>query len=144
MTNQLYPCLWFENQAKEAAEFYCGVFPNSKILNQSPIVVDVELNGTHFMLLNDNSPKTVFTESISFVITCKNQKEIDYYWDRLTADGGEESMCGWCSDKFGVSWQVVPSILSELMSIPKKSQKVVQAFMKMKKFDIEKLKKAAL
>lgn len=144
MTNQLYPCLWFEDQAQEAAAFYCAVFPNSKILNKSPMVANVELNGMHFMLLNDNRPPNVFTESISFVITCKDQKEIDYYWEKLTADGGKESMCGWCSDKFGVSWQVIPSILGELMSNPEKSQKVVQAFMKMKKFDIEKLKKASL
>jgi len=143
MTNQLYPCLWFEHQAREAAEFYCRIFPNSKILNESPMVVNVELNGQHFMLLNDNRPPNIFTESISFVITCKDQKEIDYYWEKLTANGGKESMCGWCSDKFGVSWQVIPSILSELMSNPEKSQKVVQAFLKMKKFDIEKLKKAS-
>jgi predicted 3-demethylubiquinone-9 3-methyltransferase (glyoxalase superfamily) len=143
MINQLYPCLWFENQAQEAAEFYCGIFPNSKILNESPMAVNVELNGKHFMLLNDNRPPNVFTESISFVITCKNQQEIDYYWEKLTADGGKESMCGWCSDKFGVSWQVIPSILGELMSNSKTSKKVIQAFMKMKKFDIKKLKKAA-
>ncbi len=144
MTNQLYPCLWFEQQAREAAKFYCEVFPNSKILNESPMVVNVELNGKHFMLLNDNTQGNAFTEAISFVVTCKDQKEIDYYWEKLTADGGKESMCGWCSDKFGVSWQVIPDVLGELMSHPGKAQKVVQAFMKMKKFDIEKLKKAAL
>jgi predicted 3-demethylubiquinone-9 3-methyltransferase (glyoxalase superfamily) len=144
MTNQLYPCLWFEHQAQDAAEFYCGIFPNSKVLNESSMVVNVELNGKHFMLLNDNRPPNVFTESISFVITCKDQKEIDYYWEKLTADGGKESMCGWCRDKFGVSWQVIPSILGELMSNPETSKKVIQVFMKMKKFDIEKLKKAAV
>jgi predicted 3-demethylubiquinone-9 3-methyltransferase (glyoxalase superfamily) len=144
MINQLYPCLWFENQAQEAAEFYCGIFPNSKILNESPMAVNVELNGKHFMLLNDRRPPHEFNESISFVITCKNQKEIDYYWDKLIADGGEENICGWCSDKFGVSWQVIPSILGKLMSNPKKTEKVVKAFMKMQKFDIEKLKKASL
>ena len=143
MKDQLYPCLWFENQATAAAKFYCEVFPNSKILNSNPMVVNVELNGKHFMLLNDNRPQTKFTESISFVITCETQKEIDHYWSKLTSDGGKESMCGWCNDKFGVSWQVIPSILGELMSNPDKSQKVIEAFMKMKKFDIETLKKAA-
>lgn len=100
--------------------------------------------GSIFMLLNDNTQGNAFTEAISFVVTCKDQKEIDYYWEKLTADGGKESMCGWCSDKFGVSWQVIPDVLGELMSHPGKAQKVVQAFMQMKKFDIEKLKKAAL
>ena len=135
MSQAIYTCLWFETQAKEAAEFYCSVFPNSKILNASPIVVNVELNGKHIMLLN-GKPQLPFNESFSFVIPCDNQKEIDYYWDKFTLDGGKESMCGWCSDKFGISWQVIPSILGELMSNPAKSQKVMDAFLKMKKFDI--------
>ncbi len=142
MTKQMYPCLWFEKEAKTAAEFYCKVFPNSKILNQSPVVINFELNGTHYMALNDKRPPQDFNESVSFVIPCQNQREIDYYWNALTADGGKESMCGWCTDKFGVSWQVVPEILGELMSNPDKGQRVVQAFMKMKKFDIEALKNA--
>jgi predicted 3-demethylubiquinone-9 3-methyltransferase (glyoxalase superfamily) len=142
MAKQIYPCLWFESQAKAAAEFYCGVFPNSKILNESPIVVNFELNGKHFMALNGRRPPHHFNEAVSFVIPCDDQQEIDRYWNTLTADGGKESMCGWCTDKFGVSWQVVPTILGELMSDPGKAQRVVAAFLKMKKFDIEELKKA--
>jgi predicted 3-demethylubiquinone-9 3-methyltransferase (glyoxalase superfamily) len=139
MAKEIYTCLWFNKEAKEAALFYCSVFPNSSIINESPIVVNFSLNGKKFMALNDKGPQHTFNESVSFVITCDDQEEIDYYWNKLTADGGKESMCGWCADKFGVSWQVVPSILGELMSQPDKVQRVVQAFMKMKKFDIEKL-----
>lgn len=142
MKKQIYPCLWFEHEAKAAAEFYCSVFPNSKILNESSIVVNFELNGTYFMALNDKRPLQDFNESISFVIPCEDQKEIDYYWDKLTTDGGKENMCGWGTDKFGISWQVVPTILGRLMSDPEKGQRVVQAFMKMKKFDIETLENA--
>jgi len=141
MTNQIYPCLWFDGQAKAAAEFYCSVFPNSKITHESPIVVNWELNGEKFMGLN-GGPQHKFNEAVSFVIPCENQEEIDYYWSKLISDGGAEDMCGWCTDKFGISWQVIPAILGELMSNPEKGQRVVQAFMKMKKFDIEKLKNA--
>ena len=140
MTHEIYPCLWFENQAKAAAEFYCSVFPNSKVTSESPIVVTFELNGKKFMGLNGNA-KLQFNDSASFVITCDTQEEIDHYWEKLT-DGGKESMCGWLVDKFGVSWQVVPSILATLMSDPNKAQNVIQAFMKMRKFDIETLKNA--
>jgi predicted 3-demethylubiquinone-9 3-methyltransferase (glyoxalase superfamily) len=142
MANQIYPCLWFNKEAGEAAAFYCSIFPNSSILNQSPMVVNFELNGKKFMALNQKGAAHPFNESVSFVIPCNNQEEIDHYWNKLTADGGKESMCGWCVDKFGVSWQVIPSILGELMSQPDKVQRVVQAFMKMKKFDIETLKNA--
>jgi len=83
-----------------------------------------------------------FNEAVSFVISCKDQEEIDYYWNKLISDGGQESMCGWCKDKFGLSWQVVPTILVQLMSDPEKGQRVVQAFMKMRKFDIEALQNA--
>ena len=141
MAKQLYPCLWFDGQAKAAAEFYCTIFPNSKITNDSGMVVNFELNGSHFMGLN-GGPKFSFNESVSFVIPCENQEEIDHYWYKLIADGGEESMCGWCKDKFGVSWQVIPAILGQLMSDPEKGPRVVQAFLKMKKFDIEILKNA--
>jgi predicted 3-demethylubiquinone-9 3-methyltransferase (glyoxalase superfamily) len=142
MAKQIYPCLWFESQAKAAAEFYCKIFPGSRILNESPIVINFELNGKHFMALNDRRPPHQFNEAISFVIPCDDQREIDYYWSALTANGGKESMCGWCTDKFGVSWQVVPTILGELMSDPAKAGRVVAAFLQMKKFDIEKLKNA--
>ena len=137
----MYPCLWFDGQAKAAADFYCTIFPNSKIINDSGMVVNFELNGQFFMGLNGGNNFT-FNEAVSFVIPCKDQTEIDYYWYKLIADGGKESNCGWCKDKFGLSWQVVPAILGELMSQPGKGQKVVQAFMKMKKFDIEALKNA--
>jgi len=279
MKNQIYPCLWYDGQAKQAAEFYCNAFPNSKITSESPIVVNWELNGKRIMGLNggpiykinpsislfvncesvnatnelwkklidggkalmpidkypwserygwlqdkfgmtwqlsapikdeakltmspsmlftgkqfgraeeainfycsvfDNSAKDVlinygkedanagkvmfsefklsdynliamdgpgvhdytFSEGVSFVITCENQQEIDYYWNKFISDGGAESKCGWCKDKFGVSWQVIPAILGKLMSDPENGQRVVQAFLKMKKFDIEKLKQA--
>jgi len=138
MAKPIYPCLWFDNQAKAAAAFYCAIFPNSKILDESPIVVNFELNGKHFMGLNTN-PNTQFTESVSFVIPCENQQEIDYYWYSLLADGGTENHCGWLKDKYGVSWQVVPAILGELLSDPEKGQRVMQAFLKMQKFDIETL-----
>lgn len=141
MQTQLYPCLWFDGQARTAADFYCSVFPNSKIINDSGMVVNFELNGQFFMGLN-GGPHYKFNEAVSFVITCKDQQEIDRYWHQLTADGGSEGQCGWCKDKFGLSWQVVPAILGELMSNPEKGQRVAQAFMKMKKFDIEALQNA--
>lgn len=140
MKNPIYPCLWFDGQAQEAVKFYCTVFKDSKILNESPMVVNFELNGKKFMGLN-GGPQFKFTESISFVIDCETQEEIDYYWNKLTT-GGSEGNCGWCKDKFGVSWQIVPTILGKLMSDPDRSGRVVNAFMKMKKFDIEKLKNA--
>lgn len=141
MTKQLYPCLWFDGQARAAADLYCSIFPNSKIIQDSGMVVNFELNGQLFMGLNGGS-NFKFNEAVSFVITCKDQQEVDHYWNKLTADGGKEGNCGWCKDKFGVSWQVVPSVLNELMSDPAKGQRVVQAFLKMKKFDIEALKNA--
>ncbi|MBS1635793.1 MAG: VOC family protein [Bacteroidetes bacterium] len=142
MAKPIYTCLWFENQAKEAADFYCSIFPNSKILNASPIVVNFELNGIHIMALNGKRPTQPFNESFSLVLPCEDQKEIDYYWEHFTSNGGKESMCGWCSDKYGISWQVIPTILGELMSNPAKAGKVVDAFMKMKKMDIATLKNA--
>ncbi len=135
MTREIYPCLWFNNEAAEAAKYYCSIFENSKVLSTNPIVTMFELNGKTFMALN-GGPQFTFNESVSFVINCKDQAEIDHYWNSLTADGGSESMCGWCKDKYGVSWQVVPEILGQLMNNPEKGQKVMQAFLKMKKFDI--------
>jgi predicted 3-demethylubiquinone-9 3-methyltransferase (glyoxalase superfamily) len=141
MKKQMYPCLWFDGQARAAADFYCTIFPNSKIINDSGMVVNFELNGQFFMGLNGGATQT-FNEAVSFVIPCKNQEEIDHYWYKLIADGGRENMCGWCKDKFGLSWQVIPAILGELMSNPEKGQRVVQAFMKMQKFDIAALQNA--
>lgn len=137
MKNEIYPCLWFNGQAEAAATFYCSVFPNSVIKQNTPMVVTFNLNGKHFMGLN-GGPDFAFTEAVSFVVTCENQEEIDHYWNKLT-EGGQESMCGWLKDQFGVSWQIIPSILGSLMSDPEKGPRVVQAFMKMKKFDIETL-----
>ena len=141
MKKALHPCLWFNNQAREAADFYCTIFPDSRIINDAGMVVNFELNGQYFMGLNGGD-NFKFNEAVSFVITCKDQEEINHYWDKLTADGGVEGRCGWCKDKFGLSWQVVPEILSELMSNPGNRQRVMQAFMKMKKFDIEELRNA--
>lgn len=141
MTKTLYPCLWFDGNARQAADFYCTIFPNSKIIEDTGMVVNFELNGQFFMGLN-GGPMFTFNEAVSFVIPCKDQAEIDHYWDTLIANGGSESQCGWCKDQFGVSWQVVPAILGELMSHPEKGPRVVEAFMQMKKFDIEKLKNA--
>jgi predicted 3-demethylubiquinone-9 3-methyltransferase (glyoxalase superfamily) len=141
MKNPIYPCLWFDGQAKAAADFYCSIFKNSKIIVDTPMVVNFELNGERFMGLN-GGPEFKFNEAISFVVDCETQEEIDHYWNSLITGGGSEGSCGWLKDKFGVSWQIVPTILGKLMSDPEKGQRVVQAFLKMKKFDIEKLKNA--
>ena len=137
MANQIYPCLWFDGKSKEAADYYCTIFPNSTIISQNPMVVIWELNGKRFMGLN-GGPMYKFSRATSFVIECETQNEIDHYWEKL-GDGGAYGQCGWLEDKFGVSWQIVPTILSKLMSNPAKSKMVMEAFMKMKKFDIEKL-----
>ena len=140
MKNTIYPCLWFDGQAKAVAEFYCSVFKNSKIIADTPMVVTFELNGEKFMGLN-GGPQFKFNEAVSFVVDCETQEEIDYYWNKLT-EGGEESMCGWLKDKFGISWQIVPAILPKLLSDPTRAEGVIKAFLQMKKFDIEKLKQA--
>lgn len=137
MLKPIFPCLWYNGQAAEAAEYYCSIFPNSKIISTNPFVVIVELNGQKFMALN-GGPEYKFTEAVSFVITCDTQEEIDYYWNKLS-EGGEEGKCGWLKDKFQVSWQIVPTILGQLMNDPDKAPKVMYAFMQMKKFNIEKL-----
>jgi predicted 3-demethylubiquinone-9 3-methyltransferase (glyoxalase superfamily) len=137
MTNKIFPCLWFNQQAKEAASFYCSVFKNSKIISENPMVVIFELNETKFMALN-GGPEYKFSPANSYVITCDTQEEIDYYWEKLGA-GGTYSKCGWLNDQFGISWQVVPSILGQLMNDPEKAPRVMYAFMQMTKFDIEKL-----
>ncbi|NBP68619.1 MAG: VOC family protein [Cytophagia bacterium] len=134
MKNSIHPCLWFNGNAQEAANFYCTVFTNSKITINTPMVVNFELNGQKFMGLN-GGPHFTFNEAVSFVVECDTQEEIDYFWAKLT-DGGSESMCGWLKDKYGVSWQIVPRILGELMSDQNRAQRVMQAFMQMKKFDI--------
>lgn len=153
MKNQITPCLWFDNEAEEAALFYTSIFKNSKIETISRfgkegfehhgkpegtvMTVSFTINGQPFTALN-GGPVFKFNEAVSFQVFCDSQEEIDHYWEKLT-EGGQESMCGWLKDRFGVSWQITPAILPELMSDPKKTGKVTQAFMEMKKFDIEKL-----
>ena len=137
MANPIYPCLWFDGKAHEAADYYCSVFPNSRIFSSTPMVVIFELNGTKFMALN-GGPEFKINEAVSFVVNCETQDEIDMYWNKLTM-GGQEGKCGWLIDKYGVSWQIVPSILGKLMNDPEKAPRAMYAFMQMKKFDIEKL-----
>jgi predicted 3-demethylubiquinone-9 3-methyltransferase (glyoxalase superfamily) len=148
-------CLWFDTQGEEAAEFYTSVFPNSRILEVSrygeagprpagtALTVEFELDGQHFTALN-GGPEFTFDEAISFQIACEGQDEVDYYWDTLTA-GGEESQCGWLKDKFGLSWQVVPNALPQLLSDPDpaRAQRAMQAMFTMKKIDIAAIRAAA-
>lgn len=138
---KLTPFLWFNSGAEDAAKFYTTVFKNSKIVQGHPMVTTVEIEGQRIMILN-GGPHFKLNESFSLFLTCDTQEEIDYYWNKLT-EGGKESQCGWLVDKFGVSWQVVPSVLQKLMTNPATSAKVMAAFMKMKKFDIKKLEEAA-
>jgi predicted 3-demethylubiquinone-9 3-methyltransferase (glyoxalase superfamily) len=156
MNNQITPCLWFDNQAEDAAIFYTSVFKNSEIetisrygkegyeihgqKEGSVLTVAFRINGQSFVALN-GGPVFKFNESISFQVFCETQEEIDLYWSKLT-DGGEESQCGWLKDKYGISWQIIPAILSELMSDPSRSDRVMKAFLQMKKFDIKKLLEA--
>ena len=137
MSNKLYPCLWFDGQAKAAAEFYCSVFKDSKILSVNPMAVVFEINQSKFMALN-GGPEYKFSAANSYIIKCDTQEEIDYYWDQFGREG-QPGKCGWMIDKYGVSWQIVPSILGSLMNDPEKAPKVMYAFMQMSKFDIEKL-----
>ena len=137
MTKNIFPCLWFDGQAKEAADYYCSIFKNSKIISENPITVIFELNETKFMALN-GGPNYKFSPANSYVITCDTQEEIDHLWENLGKDGVYRK-CGWLDDKFGLSWQIVPSILGKLMNDPEKAPKVMYAFMQMTKFDIEKL-----
>ena len=141
MTKPILTCLWFDGNAKEAADYYCTIFKNSKIISANPMTVMFEMNGMLFMGLNAG-PQFKFNESVSFVITCKDQVEIDYYWDTLTANGGQESRCGWLKDKFGLSWQVVPEELGEIFSNPTNGQRALQAMLKMNKLNIAVLKNA--
>ncbi len=136
MAYPIYPCLWYDGQAKAAAEYYCGIFKDARIIQENPMVVHWEMGGSRFMGLN-GGPQFKFSEAVSIVKICETQEEIDYYWDSLTANGGEESMCGWLKDKFGLSWQIVPSILEELMADPVRGQRAMGALMQMKKLDIE-------
>jgi predicted 3-demethylubiquinone-9 3-methyltransferase (glyoxalase superfamily) len=151
---KITPFLWFDRQADEAARFYVSIFPNSKIVKTvrygsagpgpagSVMTVDFELEGQSFVALN-GGPHFKFTEAISFVVTCLTQSEVDFYWDKLSADGGEVQ-CGWLKDKFGLSWQIIPTRFLELVRDPdpQKSQRVMKAMFTMKKLDIRALEKA--
>jgi predicted 3-demethylubiquinone-9 3-methyltransferase (glyoxalase superfamily) len=154
MKNQtITPWFWFDTEAEEAANFYVSIFKNSKIGSVSrygkegfeihgkqagtAMTVSFQLDGQHFTALN-GGPQFKFNEAISLQISCETQEEVDHYWNKL-CEGGKEGSCGWLKDKYGVSWQVVPTILSKLLSDPEKSGRVTKAFLKMKKFDIESL-----
>jgi predicted 3-demethylubiquinone-9 3-methyltransferase (glyoxalase superfamily) len=146
---KITPHLWFDKEAKQAAEFYTSIFPNSRItevttLHNTPTgdcdVVAFELNGQPFMAISAG-PLFKFNESISFMVSCDTQEEIDYFWGKLSAVPQAEQ-CGWLKDKFGLSWQIVPSVLGEMMKDARKRDRVTQAFLKMKKFNIAELQKA--
>lgn len=142
MISHIYPCLWFEKDAINAAKFYCNIFPNSEILSENTWVVNFSLNGEKIMLLNGGNYHKL-SEAVSLVVECDTQEEIDFYWKKLLQNGGKEKACGWLSDQFGVCWQIVPKVLGELMSNPETAQKVFLAFQSMVKFDIQALKDAA-
>jgi predicted 3-demethylubiquinone-9 3-methyltransferase (glyoxalase superfamily) len=158
VTQKIAPCLWFDTEAEEAAKFYVSIFKNSKITTVarfpnegkeihgkdagSVMTVAFELAGQSFVALN-GGPQFTFDEAVSFQVYCESQDEVDYFWSRLT-EGGEAGPCGWLKDKFGLSWQVVPVALLEMMldRDASKPARVMRAFMQMKKFDIETLKRA--
>ncbi len=139
---KITPFLWFDGKAEAAAKFYTSIFKNSEIESISPMSATFQLAGQKFIALN-GGPQFKFTEAISFFVSCETQKEIDYFWEELSA-GGEKSRCGWLKDKFGVSWQIVPRILGDMLKDEDagKSQRVMQAMLKMDKLDIKKLKQA--
>jgi len=146
---KITPFLWFDTQVEEAMNFYVSVFKNSEVLGVAPgpngiaSTVNFELEGQEFIALNAG-PQFKFNESISFLVDCKTQEEVDELWTKLTADGGEESMCGWLKDKYGLWWQIVPSVLGEMLGDkdPEKAGRVMQAMLKMRKIIIADLQKA--
>ena len=156
MPKAITPNLWFDKQGLEAAEFYCSIFPDSRIVNVTHyteaapgkagevLTVDFELQGQRFTALN-GGPHFTFTEAISLMIECEDQDELDRYWDRFVADGGEEGPCGWVKDRFGLSWQVVPAAMPELLSDPdtERANRAMAAMLKMRKLDIAALRAAA-
>ena len=153
---KITPFLWFDSNAEGAAQLYTSIFKNSKILavsrygdagpgpKGSVMVVKFQLEGQEFTALN-GGPRFTFNEAFSFVVNCESQQEVDEYWRKLTADGGQESMCGWLKDKFGFSWQIVPTALGKLMSDkdPQRAGRVMQALLQMRKIDIATLEQAA-
>jgi len=152
---KITPFLWFDNQAEAAVKFYTSIFKNSRIGKIAPygdagpgpkgsvMTVEFQLEGQEFVALN-GGPHFKFTEAISFVVNCKTQAEVDKFWKKLSA-GGKEVQCGWLKDKYGLSWQIVPTVLGELLSDKDaaKSQRIIQAVLQMVKLDIKKLKQAA-
>jgi len=156
MIQKIKPFLWFDKEAEEAAKYYVSIFKNSKILEVarypeggpapagSVMIANFELEGMQFVALNAG-PLFKFTEAISFVVTTESQEETDYYWNKLTADGGKESDCGWLKDKFGLSWQITPKALIDLLSSSdkQKAARVMAAMMTMQKIDIAALQRAA-
>lgn len=146
---KLTPFLWFDTQAEDAMNFYISIFKTSKVggVSRGPdgraFSVSFELDGQEFLGMNAG-PEYKFSEAISMYVNCEDQAEVDYFWNKLTADGGEESQCGWLKDKFGLSWQIVPKQLGELMADPnpEKSRRVVQAMLKMQKIIVTDLQKA--
>ena len=154
MSQRITPFLWFDSNAEEAANFYVSVFPNSEITEvsrygeagpraaESVMVVSFRLDGQEFLALN-GGPVFTFTEAVSFSIACANQKEVDYYWDKLT-DGGEPGPCGWLKDKFSLSWQVVPTLLTEMLQDEDRERvdRVMQVMLQMGKIDIAELRAA--
>ena|SRR6266508_1671797 len=152
---KITPCLWFDTEGEEAARFYTSVFPNSRIVDVARygaagprsegtvMTVSFELDGQSFVALN-GGPEFTFNEAISFQVSCENQEEVDAFWSTLS-EGGEEGPCGWLKDKFGVSWQIVPTVLPKLLGDPdpEKSQRVMAAMLKMGKIEIGALERAA-
>ena len=152
---KLTPCLWFDTEGEQAAELYTSVFPNSKILDISRygeagpreagtvMTVSFELDGQKFVALN-GGPDFTFNEAISFQVDCADQEEVDHFWSALS-EGGEEGPCGWLKDRFGVSWQIIPSALPRLLGDPDKdkAQRVMQAMLKMRKIEVDELERAA-
>jgi predicted 3-demethylubiquinone-9 3-methyltransferase (glyoxalase superfamily) len=140
------PCLWFDDNAAAAVDQYVALFPNAKRLGDesTPVMINFELDGRPFMALN-GGPMYTFTPAISLVVNCETQEEVDRYWDGLLDGGGEPSQCGWLTDRFGVSWQIVPNRLGELMSDPdpERAGRVMQAMLQMIKLDIAQLEAAA-
>ena len=156
---KITPMLWYDKEAEEAAKFYCSIFKNSKLGHVSRyrggeesektglpagtvMTAEFEIDGQKFVALN-GGPMFKFTEAVSFVINCENQEEVDYYWEKLTADGGQESMCGWLKDKYGLSWQVVPTRAIEFLKDPAKGPKAMEAILQMRKLDIARIEAAA-
>jgi predicted 3-demethylubiquinone-9 3-methyltransferase (glyoxalase superfamily) len=152
---KITPCLWFDTEGEEAAEFYTSIFPNSRIVEVtrygsagpraegSVMTVSFELDGQRFIALN-GGPDFTFNEAISLEVDCDSQDEVDSYWNALT-EGGEEGPCGWLKDRYGVSWQIVPKVLTQLISDPdqEKGQRVMAAMLQMRKIEIAELEKAA-